>query len=423
MLLVASFATTSQADKRSSSSLLKSAVTLRETGQNQQAVDILEQLKTDYNDHKRVNIELVINYIKLEQYLQAEGILEHLNKLDLSPEEKKKLASLKKHIKKNTISKLRKHYYSFELSSYAGVDSFTSQFPVYEFSYYDDLSGYDDFSGYDENFSVSRSDQTQKQKDSYFAEQFRAVYRYKPNYQFQLFRSPTLFFWSNDFSVYQKRVDNQTNSRYGQVKLDSSFTLLKSNRWMFDMKLRGRYHYNKGDKVLSEQGLILSTALPVGKGRIKLGWEYRTKKFDRVSNRVNNADVSIPSVEYGIKFFDHYRFYLGARYRRNDAIDAFYTYDNLNYYSSLHYFTGESFSAFISLNDNQLEYLIDDPAIVNWGEESKYSIALGTKYRFNRHFSIGANAHFVTKNIDLNFDAANTKDRWNRLEVYFSYRF
>lgn len=43
---------------------LKSAISLRKSNQNQQAIAILEQLLTRHENHKRINIELAINYIK-----------------------------------------------------------------------------------------------------------------------------------------------------------------------------------------------------------------------------------------------------------------------------------------------------------------------------------------------------------------------
>ena len=79
--------TSSAAEKNTDTQQLKSAISLRQSNQHHQAVDILEELLINHGDHKRINIELAINYIKLADFSRSKEILDHLKTLDLTDKE------------------------------------------------------------------------------------------------------------------------------------------------------------------------------------------------------------------------------------------------------------------------------------------------------------------------------------------------
>ena len=133
-----------QAKETSSASLLKEAISKRQSGEHHKAIDILEKLRVQYTDHKRINIELAINHIKLKQYSNAEEILLHLQGMPLSEQESKKLTSLQKLIDRKSQFSDSRHTFSGEATAYLGVDNFISLNQVwtgggviYCYDYYD----------------------------------------------------------------------------------------------------------------------------------------------------------------------------------------------------------------------------------------------------------------------------------------------
>ena len=121
------------AEKNTDTQQLKSAISLRQTNQHHQAVDILEDLLKNHGDHKRINIELAINYIKLADFSRSQEILDHLKTLDLTEKENKKLANLVKLVKSKQSKKISAHQFSTDLSLFYGLDRYTAEFPIYEY--------------------------------------------------------------------------------------------------------------------------------------------------------------------------------------------------------------------------------------------------------------------------------------------------
>ena len=169
----------------------------------------------------------------------------------------------------------------------------------------------------------------------------------------------------------------------------------------------------------NDQSIQLAVSMPVyEKGRIKAGLEIKNKSFAKFNSHYD-ANVSTPWLEYAINLNGTFRWAVGGRYRQSDARDPFYTYDNRTFYTSLHYKHSQALSGFITLNQSQLHYKIDDPEQVNWAEEDIRSAALGIKYQVNQHLSFGLNSHFI----DNKQQYVTGKDEWKRFEVFVGYLF
>ena len=410
--------------------MLKEAITLRESGKNGEAVKILNSLVVQFGKHKRVHLELLINYIKLEQVDNAKNTLLKIENLPLSKQEKKSISALKNRVKmlekvseKILTKKISKHKFSSQITALSGVDEFTSSLSLYDFFDFGDIDDLGVLDDYDNNYLDERnSDVDEKDKISYSAFQAKFRHRYMSDKIFDFISIPSTFNWKNNITLYQKLDNEEYSERYKQAKIDSNFQVFRKDKWLFNVRLRGRFHYINGEKLLSERSAELSLSLPIYQdARIKFGVEKRKKTFAQNIDFLN-ASVLTPWIEYTLKFNEHYKFYIGSRYRKNNAKDEFYSYDNLNYYSSFRYYHSNQFSAYITWNDNGLNFDIDDPTEVSWSQETKSSIALGMKYQFNNDFSTGIKVHSVTKNI-LPYEFEKITNKWKRVEAFISYRF
>jgi hypothetical protein len=451
--LVAVFS--AQAFQASNAELLKAAISLRQAGQHFQAVEILEQLKSQYQNHKRVNIELAINYINLKKLADAQSAIDHLNQMPLSEMEKEKLVSLQQLVDKSFRPVVKTHFYSVELLAYYGIDSL-SPFSLYEYMDFCELEEYeylefceieayeyldffeseeyeyldfDDDGGYvefeeepentDSELSDDSFDNIAKNDHSYTSERLRATYRYRPGTRFDFFGQQASFIWYNNLSLNKKQVNDDNESRYSQLKFDSTLYLLQSNRWMFDVRLRGRYHSINGNKLQNDQSIQFAVSMPVHeKARIKAGLEIKNKSFAKFNHHYD-ANVSTPWLEYSINLNGTFRWAIGGRYRQSDARDPLYTYDNRTFYTSLHYKYSHALSGFVTLNQSQLHYKIDDLEQVNWTEEQIRSAAVGIKYQFNHRLSFGLNSHFIANKQQY----VTGKDEWKRFEMFVGYIF
>jgi len=273
----------------------------------------------------------------------------------------------------------------------------------------------DDEDSYVENESESIS----KNDHSYTSERLRATYRYRPGTRFDFFGQQASFIWYNNFSLNKKQVNDDNKSRYTQLKFDSTLYLLQSNRWMLDIRLRGRYHSINGNKLQNDQSIQFAASMPVyKKGRVKVGFEIQNKSFSNL-NSPYDANISTPWLEYAINLNGTFRWAVGGRYRQSDARDPFYTYDNRTFYTSLHYKYSQALSGFVTLSQSKLHFKIDDPEQVGWAEEDIRSAALGIKYQVNQHLSFGLNSHFINNKQQY----IPGKDEWKRFEMFAAYIF
>ena len=433
-LMFFTFSTMGYADNLSSAELLKDAISKRKTGHYSEAINILEKLQLQHTSHKRINIELAINHIKLKQFSEAEAILLHLQGMPLSEQESKKLSKLQQLIDKKEKFKTSRSKFSGDISLYYGVDNFISLYPdwsgsgaIYCYDYFDGedylfTECYDeDNSEVDDIYLDEQQDReniTEKTKETYTSQRLRLNYQYYPKNKVSIFGQATKLIWYNDLNLLQKKISDSARNKYGQARFDSSLYLFFPNRWIFDVRYRGIYHFSDNDKFLDEQSLLLSLAIPVGKSRVKAAIERKEKSYGK-QQRDKDAAILIPSIEYSYQLSEAYKLALGGRYYRYRADDDIFSYNNGNLYLSLHYYPFDNFSAFASINFHQLNYEIDDPDLVNWGRETKRSIAVGVKYQFTEALSFGLNGHYVNKKLDMSYG----HEDWNRVEAFVSYRF
>lgn len=423
-----------KAAELSSASLLKDAISKRQSGNYHQAIDILEKLRTDYADHKRINIELAINHIKLKQYSRAEDIILHIQQVPLTEQEQAKLNSLLNLIERKTKDSTKRHRFSGEVTANLGVDNFVSLFPEWAGSGY--LHCYDYFDGeqylytecYDENDSEvedigfeseqDRENIKTKDQETYTSQKLRLNYKYHPAQKPTLFGQTAKLIWNNDLFFTNKQVKDKSNNKYRQFKFDSSLYFFFANRWIFDMRYRSVHHFSDGKRLLENHGAQMALAVPFDSARLKFGVEVKSKSYHQMLKE-KDATVIVPWLEYSRDLASNLKLSVGSRYRQSRARDAVYSYNNWNVFVGLHYYPFEKTSIFVSLNHDKLNYTIDDPDIVNWGQETKRSIAVGIKYKLNQQFVFGINGQYATNKFDMNFG----DEDWNRIEAFVSYRF
>ena len=408
---------------------LKSAISLRQDNQHHQAVGILEDLLKNHSDHKRINIELAINYIKLDDFTRSKEILSHLDTLDLSEKERKKLEDLMTLVKNKQKKISSQHQFALNSSLSYGVDKYTAKFPIYEYYDFLDDGDYNNIEYTEDEFSEQAPDErneetevTQQHKEQYFAQELKGSYRYRPARKQTLFSQETQLIFTSIGSFYQRQLhktDNFNKSpNYQQAKIETNLALLTKKQWLFNVKYRGRFHFREKDRVLSDHSFSLSSSFPLTYGRLGFSIEHRKKQFD-TNYRQNNATINSPAINYSYRINNAFKWQLGARYRIFQAVNTYNTYRNVNIYSSLYYTHSDNLSAVVSYNRSDVAYTIDDPLLVNWGSELKNSWLSGVKYKFNKHFNIGLNFHHIENTLDR--DAGD--NQWKRTEMVINYRF
>lgn len=400
---------------------LKSAISLRQSNQHQQAVNILENLLKGHRDHKRINIELALNYIKLSDFKRSQKVLDHLKTLTLTDKENIKLTNLVKLIKSKQTKKASPHIFYADVSLFYGSDSYNSQHPIYEyFEFLDDGSDYS-FNGSSEELLEERSEEDQQQKESYFAQQFKGVYRYNPVNKISLFGHDTKLFFTNTGTLYQRKATQTGNKqldidKYQQLKLDSSLSLLTDDKWIFSLKYRGRYHYQGDKKILADHNLGLYGSSPLKHGRITLGFEHKEKRYSPALH-AHNASMNTSSVEYSYRFAPTLKFKIGTRYRIYQTVDKYNRYRSQNFYGSISYTYLDAVTTFISYSNRDLVYAVDAPDLVK--RELKGAWTTGIKVNINKRMHFGLSLHHI-KNA---FDKDIGKNKWQRIEANINYRF
>lgn len=419
----------SATEKSTDAQQLKSAISLRQNNHHQQAVELLEGLLKDHGDHKRINIELAINYIKLSDFERSNEILAHLKTLDLTENENKKLANLIKLVASKQKKRSARHQFITDVSVFYGVDRYSSQFPLYEYYAFDDTGQdfvFDDYSfdEYAEQFFEVRSEEKVEieKKEHYSAQQIKSLFRYYPNKKFTLFEQDTQVIFTGLVTWYQRQLqrsdDNDYDPHYKQAKFDGSLSFLTEKKWLINAKYRGRSHFQNSERVLTDHNFALSGSFPLKGGRITLGYEHKRKNYTD-EYRFNNATINSPSIEYRYFFTTRVKLKVGSRYRIYQVDDEFNRYRNVNLYSSLHYTPSDNLTAFLSYNHSDLAYTIDDPMLVKWGSEMKSSWLIGLKHQLTKHFYWGVNLNYI-ENV---FDRDAGENEWRRLEATINYQF
>jgi len=413
----------SAAEKSTDTQQLKSAISLRQSNQHHQAVDILENLLKEHGDHKRINIELAINYIKLSDFSKSQEIINHLKTLNLTNKENKKLENLIKLVKNKQNKNLSPHRFQTDLSLLYGVDRYSAEFPIYE--YYEFFDDGEDYStqAYSEELVEVRDEVSQQQKEHYFAQQVKGIYRYRPAKKIALFGQETNIIFTGSGTWYQRKIVKNDNSeenspKYQQAKFDGVLSFLTKQKWLFNIKYRGRYHSQNSEHVLTDHNIGLSSSLPLKFGRITFAIEHKSKDYEGSYN-YHNATANIPSLEYSYRIKPTLKLKLGYRYRIYQATDEFNSYRNISLFGSLYYTPSDKLTTFVSYNHNDLAYTIDDPELVYWGKEVKASWLAGLKYQITKDINWGINVHYIKNS----FDRDSGKNEWQRVETTLNYQF
>lgn len=433
-LFVYGIAFTCVATDLKQSSLLKQAISMRKEGDYHQAVNILVQLREKHSEHKRVNIELVLNYIKLHQYDSAEQIIQYLQVLTLTKREQKTLNKLTKLLEKRIRKPLSAHSFTVDIGAAAGVDIVSNRFPVIV---YDDYQNYDDYIFEDEIVDDStidldydtadyadfddywyREDVTEKSQVNYNRQFVTASYRYRPERQFTLFTHSTQWIIDTQFSLDYRRFSQATNRRLINYQWDSSLYLLQINRWLLEVNAQASAHDNDYRRILNQQSGRIALTLPFREVKVKFSVEQQRKSYHAQLSDFD-ANITTPSTEISYQLTPKIRLSSGVKFRDFTAKDPYNSYKNSDVFLGIHYFPLVSLSAYAIYHQHRLHYKIDDPAEVNWSHEKKRSLAVGIRYQVNQSLSLSVNGNIGNKTIELGYG----EDDWRRIETRLTYRF
>lgn len=419
---------------KASSEQLKYAIDKRRAGEHWQAVNILSELREKHLEHKRINIELILNFIRLRQYDKAETILLFMQSLTLSELEQQKLEKLKKILTKRIRKPISSHRWLTDVGASVGVDVVNNTFPVFIIEDYqfedgswlsDELNDqlWEDLDfgevEYTDGYEVvTRDEETQRKESSYTSQFINVNYRYRPLDKLDWFTKPTYFIWDSNASAEFRQINNENNSKYERIGANTSLYFLSVNRWLAELSLRANFHYSEGNKLLSDSRQRIAISLPYQQHKFKFAADFGQKHY-RANLNDNNAKLQTPWFEYSYALKDTIRLSVGYRHKILDANDEFLSYSNRNPYVGLYYYPFTDISAFLTVNYYQLRYKIDDPEVVNWAKEDKTSLAFGVKYYWNENLSFSVNGNYSKNKIELGFG----EDDWRRLEASVTYRF
>ncbi|NMP33564.1 porin family protein [Thalassotalea sp. M1531] len=420
--------------KTKSNVQLKQAIESRKAGEHWKAVDILFKLRDKHATHKRINLELVLNFIKLREYERAESVLLYIESLQLNELEQQKLEKLKQILVRKMRKPLSAHRWVFDVGASLGHDVVNSHFPVlivedYQFEdgswLSDDLDDqlwedaeFGDFEYTDGYDIVSRENETSRKESSYLSEFVNANYRYRPLDSLSWFEQPTFFIWDSDLSTEFRQIDDDKKSKYNRISADTSIYLLRVNHWLVEAGAKVSIHYNDGRRLLTDTRERIAITLPFHQHKFKFAVDFAQKHYQSALS-YSNAKTTMPWFEYSYSLSDKLRASVGLRHKQLRANDAFLSYNNNTVFAALYYYPFTQLSAYISLNNYALTYKIDDPELVNWSKEDKTSFGAGVKYHFNDNVSLSLNGHYSKNTIELGFG----EDDWRRIEASLTYRF
>ncbi|GHF87967.1 hypothetical protein [Thalassotalea marina] len=413
---------------------LQQAIVNRKSGNFSHAIGLLTPLRAIYVNHKRINIELTLNYIKLRQFDRAEQLVLHLESLPLSTTEQSVVAKLKQVLSAQLKRSLTTHSFTVNAVSAVGLDIMQNKYPVYifddtaqeaefwsldeelddvwfssEFVYVDD--------GLDEQFDV-RDQDTERTEVSYFSQALEANYRYRPAQFLTLFEQPTQLVFDVDAELKYKQFDRKDNDRYLSYNLDSSIYLLQIDRWLLEFNTMARLDYANNEKLVNKMRYRLAFSLPFSSSKLKFAYDV-TQKYYRNTLSDYNATIHAPWIEYTYIFSPEIRLQIGSKFHRLNAQDNFLSYQNKQAYLALYYFPSPDLVFYSSYNHYKLHYEIDDPEIVNWSNETKRSLSLGIKYQYNSKVSFSLSGNIGDNRIENMMG----EDNWQRIEASFDYRF
>jgi len=442
------------AQELSQSRQLKNAILERKSGNYTQAIDILSQLRKKYVKHKRINIELALNYIKLQQYDNAEYVVQHLQSLLLSQREAQTLEKLKQLLARKMRKSLSSHSFTVDLGFAVGVEIVSNRFPALVYDdfqntdqFFDDEESIDDsfddpfiegefeyeFTDYElieyafeyeiEEYAElgdfwNKEDITEESEVSYTREYLNINYRFRPEGQFELFSHATQWIIENDLSIDYRHLNQPANNNYMSVEWSSSLYVVQLNRWLLEINALASAYDNESKRVLDKFAVRLALTIPVQQFKLKFAIDKQHKSY-RSTLSEYDANITIPWGELSYQLSSQIRLVSGVRLRKLKARDEFHSYENRDVFAGIYYYPLTSLSTYFTYHRHNLQYDIDDPEVVNWAKEKKQSFAFGAKYQINQSFSVGINASVGNKTVEMDFG----KDDWRRVEASIVYRF
>ncbi len=421
---------------------IECAVQLRRAGHIQMSIDMLLRLKATEQANVRVNLELVMGYLKAQQYDQAEQILSGI--LALSPQMKsnpklKKLAQMITRARQNSgahtgleqndddspLELAQTHQFDFEITTYKGFEELTSQFSYLEITEFEDY------------FQIELKNDMLTSKYYYSAARLKGEYRFTPSGSFNLFGQPTYTFVSNRLTYFYKQADTLADVDFGYTSLDSSWFVIQPEHWSFNATVKGKWHNYDGDRSLTELKADINLSTLVYGARLKAGISHNQHTLD-MSYLQDYYDDDYFIIEQKSRLVSPY---IGLSYRvtpslllsggvkRHNILS-----DNpllegrvLSYNATVKFDVTEIFELHLSYSHNDLRYdyfNVDDCFDLNSFEclnsgELKRTITLGSGYSISPHWQIGLNAMYMDKKQDNDFG----QDQWKRLEAFVRYRF
>jgi hypothetical protein len=424
--------------KLNQSSQLRSAIMERKAGNYHQAIDLLSQLREKHVKHKRINIELALNYIKLHQYDSAELIVQHLQALTLSEREQKTLEKLKRLLERRMRKSLSPHSFTVDFGLAVGIDIVSNRFPILVFDdfynsdeYLEDEGMFNDeffendteygytVEEYSELSDFRDIEETAEQSEvSYTREFFNINYRYRPDNQFELFSHSTQWILDNDLSIDYRHLNQSDNNNYLNAEWNSSFYILQINRWLLEISALASAYNNDSKRVLNKYGGRLAFTVPFQRLKLKLAVDKQRKLYHGNLSKYD-ANITTPWGEISYQLSSQIRLVTGMKLRKLTARDEFESYDNRDVFLGVYFYPLTSLSTYIIYHDQNLTYKIDDPDFVNWAKEKKKSVAFGVKYQIDQSISISLNGSLGNKKIELGYG----EDDWRRIEASIVYRF
>ena len=399
-----------------------------------QAIGILSKLRESYTDHKRINIELTLNFIKLREYDRAEQLVIHLQSLPLSEAEQRIVEKLKKTIEGQTQMKINPHSFNFNSVTSVGIDILSNNYPVYVFEeseasfdfWADDSDFYEDLNS--DNYTVleysvtdefgEREEVTDRTEVGYVSQSIQANYRYRQSKTFSFFGNKTHWLFDTGAEFKYKHLDKPTNNNLRTALLDTSLYFIQTERFLLEFSAGAQLDHADGDKLLNKTRVRTSITIPLKQAKWRFGIDSQQKHYRQALSSFN-ATINTPWLEYSYQLAADYKLVTGIKFHQLSAEDEYNSYENKQGYISLYYFPTSQLIAYASYSHYQLNYDIDDPDLVNWSKERKRSLSIGLNYQINADFTFKLNANFGDNRIELDFG----EDNWQRAEASIAYRF
>lgn len=413
---------------------LQQAIASRKSGEFSQAVNLLTPLRATFVNHKRINIELTLNYIKLRQFERAEQLVHHLESLPLTASEQSVVSKLKRVLAMQLRRDLSTHAFNISATSAVGLDILQNNYPVYIFddadqetefwSSDDELDDmwfghefvYVDY-GLDEQFS-ERNEESKRTEESYFSQAFEGSYRYRPADFLPIFEQPTQLIFDVDTQIKYKHFNRKHNDQYLSYNLDASMYFLQINRWLLELNTLTRIDYVNNDKLVNKVRYRVALSLPFSSSKVKLSYDVSQKRYQALLSEYN-ATLHVPAFEYTYTFSPEFRLQVGVKYHSVNAKDEYHSYRNKQAYLALYYFPSSDWVFYSSYNHYKLRYEIDDVELVNWSTEDKRSLSLGMRYQVNQSLSFSLSGNIG----DNRIENLMGEDSWQRVEASVEYRF